>query len=816
MVKETIKGGIRFCPRCRNIMILVKEGNRNFWRCQNCGYIEKAISLRPNKCPKCGQPLIIKVSHNLRFKYCPNCGYINSRLIRSNKHLPVDANEVCKWLKEELDIARKSRRVLGRGEILGQWSEGFGFKVEMEVEIKAKYAKSLLPGDAVFIGRKLGVILESSLKVRGKDKKYARGTLVALVKKPFSGKEYFISITEPTILYEAALEIMGCKETASEDEDNTENKKPRPSCTLHGVVTHARKCVRKCKVKVYKIDDSWIRIALCGICGGKNHGSNENEEKPCFYIHLLPEPDRNYESYTKIKERGIKLDDDQRGAIDSIINLWLSPLYFTIFRNEIRVNEQQIVPPGFLVIEGPPGTGKTTVIAVAACALARAGYKVLITSHTNVAIDNALERIMDLCPDLKKGNLIARLGYWAKISKKVMRVLAQPGPKQSMSDFLHYVFSTKRIVGMTIAELAVLHEVYGLENLAKNKLGRWPLFDYVFIDEASMVPLGIAIIPIHYGLRRVILGDTRQLPPITKSQQPTRAAGSVLQLLVDDGRVPIVKLRTQRRGVEGIFDYISEAFYQGELKTESSIEPICFKEAKYGDAIDKALIGDGVNICNQDGQKRKPIIWIDVGGITEWIRMEGKYETSSAINRDEACRAVAIYMRLREYGVGKDEIAIISTYRAQSALIEKAIENLGLEKPVTAYLVAASRDKDLKEIIDAKGIESLLDLRVSKTVDSYQGREKDIIIYSMTADRYHRALENYARFNVAISRAKRMLIILSSMGENDLRELPWIHGLTKTVHTHRVRIDKDAAGNNDICRIINEVANVLKMLSSTR
>jgi len=41
----------------------------------------------------------------------------------------------------------------------------------------------------------------------------------------------------------------------------------------------------------------------------------------------------------------------------------------------------------------------------------------------------------------------------------------------------------------------------------------------------------------------------------------------------------------------------------------------------------------------------------------------------------------------------------------------------------------------------------------------------------MTADRYHRALENYARFNVAISRAKRMLIMFSSINEDDLRKL---------------------------------------------
>jgi DNA replication protein DnaC len=50
-------------------------------------------------------------------------------------------------------------------------------------------------------------------------------------------------------------------------------------------------------------------------------------------------------------------------------------------------------PYGFLAVEGPPGTGKTSVIAAAACEIAMEGGWVLITSLTNVAIDNAIERL---------------------------------------------------------------------------------------------------------------------------------------------------------------------------------------------------------------------------------------------------------------------------------------------------------------------------------------------------------------------------------------------------------------------------------------
>jgi ABC-type uncharacterized transport system ATPase component len=53
-------------------------------------------------------------------------------------------------------------------------------------------------------------------------------------------------------------------------------------------------------------------------------------------------------------------------------------------------------PYGFPAVEGSPGAGKTSIIAVAACEIATARGKVLTTSLTNVAVDNPVERIHEL------------------------------------------------------------------------------------------------------------------------------------------------------------------------------------------------------------------------------------------------------------------------------------------------------------------------------------------------------------------------------------------------------------------------------------
>lgn len=69
-------------------------------------------------------------------------------------------------------------------------------------------------------------------------------------------------------------------------------------------------------------------------------------------------------------------------------------------------------------IVGPPGTGKTSTLAAIAFAHICAGRTVLIAAHTNIAVDNAIMRLADMCDQnpqsnayqLKKSGQIIRLG----------------------------------------------------------------------------------------------------------------------------------------------------------------------------------------------------------------------------------------------------------------------------------------------------------------------------------------------------------------------------------------------------------------------
>jgi hypothetical protein len=69
--------------------------------------------------------------------------------------------------------------------------------------------------------------------------------------------------------------------------------------------------------------------------------------------------------------------------------------------------------PDFTLVEGPPGTGKTTFIAEFICQVKARdpGATVLLSSQTHVAVDNAAVRFAELRPDL----VVVRIGRTEKI-----------------------------------------------------------------------------------------------------------------------------------------------------------------------------------------------------------------------------------------------------------------------------------------------------------------------------------------------------------------------------------------------------------------
>lgn len=221
----------------------------------------------------------------------------------------------------------------------------------------------------------------------------------------------------------------------------------------------------------------------------------------------------------------------------------------------------RVPPQGIGLIQGPPGTGKTTVIAHLVRILREAGKTVLVTAHTHVAIDNALERAIGLAPQLKSE--IARLGTAAKISD------AMEAYYRSRDDFenngteagpLAALFETYPVVGMTLASLAGRMKSLGE--------GEYTPFDYVIVDEASMNLLPMTLVARAASHQLILVGDHMQLPPIIKDEAYAKRSGfarSAFEQIALARPDLVCQLRVQYRSLPGIMAWSNKVLYNGTL-----------------------------------------------------------------------------------------------------------------------------------------------------------------------------------------------------------------------------------------------------------
>ncbi|MED5485799.1 MAG: DEAD/DEAH box helicase family protein, partial [Candidatus Thermoplasmatota archaeon] len=247
-------------------------------------------------------------------------------------------------------------------------------------------------------------------------------------------------------------------------------------------------------------------------------------------------------------------------------------------------------------------------------------------------------------------------------------------------------------------------------------------FPIVLIDEATQATETTTLVPIVRGARQLILiGDHKQLPPtiISKRAEEAGFVRSLFERLVDAGIKPFM-LKTQYRMHPCISEYPSARFYDGLL--EDGVSP------------NERLAPAGFIWPNWD----LPIAFIPIDSI------EGTdVENASRYNSDEAIKVVEIVQKLLEsMELSPSDIGVITPYNGQVRLLTDHFDSLG----------GIGKDEPF----------SGLEIR---SVDGYQGREKEVIIFSTVRANKEGELGFLAdkrRLNVALTRAKRGLIIVGN------------------------------------------------------
>lgn len=413
------------------------------------------------------------------------------------------------------------------------------------------------------------------------------------------------------------------------------------------------------------------------------------------------------------------------------------------------------------IIHGPPGTGKTTTLVAAIVETLKNERQVMVCAPSNTAVDWLTEKLN--AQNVK----VTRLGHPARVSdtlehltldgkiekhpdyKYYKSLLKQSEQmrrqalkfkrnfgKQERNERQHMLRDAKRLKqdALKLEEYISKHVLEHSQVLACTLSGsasymlNHRTFTTLFIDEAAQALEGATWIPILKTNRVVMAGDHQQLPPTIKSFEAAKSGleNTLFEKIIKKHPQAAHMLSVQYRMNEQIMEFSNQKFYKGNLKAfETNKHHILFKNLAPVEFVDTA--GCGFSEIQDE-------------------------ETLSRYNPEEAKLVVSHLERLFEEILQKIEnkeienpkefidnfsVGVLSTYKAQVYLLRDLIRKNELLTNYSNQITI-------------------------HTVDGFQGQEREVMYISLVRSNEKGEigfLKDLRRFNVAITRAKKRLVV---------------------------------------------------------
>jgi len=383
---------------------------------------------------------------------------------------------------------------------------------------------------------------------------------------------------------------------------------------------------------------------------------------------------------------------------------------------------------------GPPGTGKTTHVArdiILPMMRSAQDLKVLVLTPTNKSADVLVRRLMEsMDSDQSYLNWLVRFGATND------NTIEQSGVFRDKT-FDIRTFSRN----VTVTTIARFPYDYFLPDEGTRLHLSELKWDYIIIDEASMIPLANIVYPLYKKTpeKFIIAGDPFQIEPITTVdtwKNENIYTMVELKSFIETTTVPhnyhVELLTTQYRSIPEIGEVFSRFAYGGVLKHYRTAESQ--RALQIEDFIDLKPL----NIIKFPVSKFESIYR------PKRLQSKTPYQVYSALFAFEFMKYLASLIEMAK-GDENFRIGLIAPYRAQADLIDKLMTSVVLPKNV--------------------------DVQVG-TIHGFQGDECDIIIalfnpppkISTHKDMF---LNKLNIVNVSISRARDYLIVLMPDDETE-------------------------------------------------
>ncbi|WP_455098883.1 AAA domain-containing protein [Prevotella histicola] len=267
-------------------------------------------------------------------------------------------------------------------------------------------------------------------------------------------------------------------------------------------------------------------------------------------------------------------------------------------------------------------------------------------------------------------------------------------------------FTIKNIKAKTEDLLREYPVVLSTTYSAKSCISKDMVFDYVIMDEASQVDIKTGALALSCAMNAVIVGDDKQLPNVVSQEEALALQAIQLTYKVDDR-----------------YNEVTHSFLQSCVEVFKDI-PVTLLREHY------RCHPKIIEFCNQHFYNGELVAMTDDNGEDNVLQVVQTVEGNHARGHFNQREIDVIVQEVLPQCADSGSVGIITPYRQQADEINKAL------------------GKD-----------------IASTVHKYQGRECDTIIMSMVDNKPTEFSDDPNLLNVAISRAKTHLYVVTNSNE---------------------------------------------------